>query len=146
MNKQFYLLVFLSIIFLSCNNLTDNKAIKEEVFKTEKAFEKMTSDSSISIAFYTFAAQNAVILRENDSIIRGIDAIRNYYQNHHNSNAIVTWTPDQIEISDDGTMASSYGKYCWKLKQSDGSVKEFKGIFHTIWKKQKDGSWKYIWD
>jgi ketosteroid isomerase-like protein len=32
------------------------------------------------------------------------------------------------------------------VKDSVGNKKDFKGIFHTVWKKQKDGSWKYVWD
>lgn len=56
------------------------------------------------------------------------------------------WTADVIEVSDDGTMASTYGKYIWKIKKANGEIAEFKGIFHTVWKKQKDNSWKYIWD
>ena len=23
---------------------------------------------------------------------------------------------------------------------------EYKGIFHTVWKRQSDNSWKYVWD
>lgn len=54
-----------------CQLSTDKEKIKQQVFETEKAFEKMTTDSSIEYAFYFFAAENAVIKRGNDSLIFG---------------------------------------------------------------------------
>jgi ketosteroid isomerase-like protein len=43
-------------------------------------------------------------------------------------------------------MAYTYGKYLWKVKDTTGKIQEFKGVFHTVWKRQSDGSWKYGWD
>jgi len=119
---------------------------KQQIASTEKAFEKMAHDKGITEAFYQFADSMAVINRGNDSLIYGKESIRHFYALKNYSNATINWTPDFIQISDDGTLAYTYGKYNWKFKQVDGSTKEFTGIFHTVWKKQKDGSWKYVWD
>jgi ketosteroid isomerase-like protein len=35
--------------------------------------------------------------------------------------AIVTWTPDFIDVSQDGSMAYTYGKYLWKIPDSDST-------------------------
>ena len=51
-----------------------------------------------------------------------------------------------IKISDDGTMAFTYGKYIWKITKADSSITEIKGVFHTVWKKQSDKTWKYVRD
>ena len=32
------------------------------------------------------------------------------------------------------------------VKDSTGKTNENRGAFHTVWKKQKDGSWRYVWD
>jgi len=119
---------------------------KQEVVATEKAFEKMTHDKGITEGFYYFADSAAVINRANDSLIYGKENIRHFYAIKNYKNATVDWTPDFIQVSDDGSMAYTYGKYIWKLKQTNGLIKEFKGIFHTVWKRQSDGSWKYVWD
>jgi len=120
--------------------------IKEEIYQTEKAFEKMASDKGLAEAFYYFADEDAVILRENDSIIKGKENIKAYYLNKPNKNVSINWTPDYIDVSEDGTLGYSYGKYILKTTKQDGSVTESKGIFHTVWKKQADNSWKYVWD
>ena len=95
-------------------------------------------------AFY--ADSSAVIKRQNDTIIKGKEGIRNFYSDDFYKAASVTWSPDFIDVSEKGDMAYTYGKYLWQSKDSTGKPIEFRGVFHTVWKKQKDGSWRYVWD
>ncbi len=136
--------IFLQLLF--CQKPVNREQIKAEIYKTEKAFEKMAHDKGITEAFYFYADSNAVINRGNDSLIFGSNNILHFYKKKNYKNATINWTPDFIDVSGDGTMAYTYGKYLWKLKQEDGKTKEYRGIFHTVWKKQKDGTWKYVWD
>lgn len=106
----------------------------------------MASEEGISGAFYYFTDSLAVINRGNDSLIYGKNNIRNFYLTKNYNNVTVNWAPDFIDVSTDGTLGYTYGKYSWKIKQSDGTTKEFRGISHTIWKKHTDNSWKYVWD
>lgn len=144
MKKSF--LIISSILLLGCNPNVDTDTLKKEVEKTEKAFNNYASTKGIAAAFYEYAAVDAVIKRENDTLIKGKEAIKIYYNNPKYSKANVTWKPDFIDLSEDGTMAYTYGKYIWTTIDSTGNKKEFKGVFHTVWKKQKDGNWKYVWD
>ena len=134
------------ILCTACGHSKSKEEIKNEILQTEKAFEKMTLEKGIAEAFYYFADENAVIKRENDTLILGKENIKIYYEKKTNKNATVNWTPDFIDVSDCGTLGYTYGKYIWKIRTNDGDVKEYKGIFHTVWKKQKDHSWKYVWD
>jgi ketosteroid isomerase-like protein len=120
--------------------------VKLQIVKTEKDFEKLVAKKGLAEGFYQFADSNAVIKREHDTLIIGKTNIKNYYLNSKHQNATVTWSPDAVTVSDAGDMASSYGKYVWTFKDSSGKEIVLKGVFHTVWKKQKDGSWKYIWD
>jgi ketosteroid isomerase-like protein len=141
-------MVFLIFLWLacSCKPAINRENVKEEIFRTEKAFEKMTHDKSVAEAFYFFADVNAVINRGNDSLIIGRENIRNYYETRKAVNAIVQWTPDFIEVSDCGTLGYTYGKYEWKVIKDSGDTLVSRGVFHTVWKRQKDGTWKYVWD
>jgi ketosteroid isomerase-like protein len=120
--------------------------VKLQIIKVEKDFEKTVADKGLAEGFYQFADSNAVIKREHDTLIIGKKNIKNYYSNSKFKNATVTWSPDAVTISDGGDMASTYGKYVWTSKDPSGKKQVSKGIFHTVWKKQKDGTWKYIWD
>lgn len=141
-----FCLAFAFIQLLLCQKPNELELIKADIYNTEKAFEKMTSEQGITGAFYYFADSMAVIKRGNDSLIYGKNNIRNFYITKNYSNATVNWSPDFIDVSADGTMGYTYGKYSWKFKQNDGTIKEFGGIFHTVWKKQTDNTWKYVWD
>ncbi len=134
------------LLFSSCQHSVDKETAKKEILTTEKAFEKMAVDKGAAKAFYYFADENAVIRRQNDTLIIGKENIKSYYLKRNNPNATVNWTPDYIDVSDCGTLGYTYGKYVWKLKKADGTVEENRGVFHTVWKKQADNSWKYVWD
>ena len=144
--KKFILLFALCTCFLFIfSQQTRTEIYKQQIASTEKAFEKMASEKGIAEAFYFFADENAAILRANDSIIKGKENIKIFYDKKP-KNATINWSADFIEVSEDGTLGYTYGKFRWKTKKADGSITEFKGIFHTVWKKQADNSWKYVWD
>ncbi len=147
-NMKVYMFILSSLFtFYACNS---NKATRDtylqEIAKTEADFKLSIDSHGVAEAFFLHADSSAVILRANDSLIEGRTAIRNYYSRPQFKDASVNWTPDFIEVSASGDMAYSYGRYVWLLKDSTGKENEYKGIYHTIWKKQTDGSWKYIWD
>ena len=118
---------------------------KREILETEKSFSKMLSEKGFAEAFYHFAAENAVLKRENDTLIWGRKAIFDYYNSKSQDAVKLEWEPDFIDVSECGTMGYTYGKY--KLVRNENNKEQsIYGIFHTVWKKQKDGSWKYVWD
>jgi ketosteroid isomerase-like protein len=149
-SNQFLLgLAFSCSIFCSCNSAHDDslrEKAKTDIAQAEKDFEKMAKEKGIADAFWYYADSNATIKRQNDTLIHGKNNIRNYYSGDFYKTASVSWSPDFIDASSDGNMGYTYGKYSWRSGDSTGKVNEFKGVFHTVWKKQSDGSWKYTWD
>jgi ketosteroid isomerase-like protein len=141
-----HLVAFLGILLLLGGCKPSEKELKNEIITAEKEFMEMTSAKGVADAFYHFADEKAVIKRENDTLIIGRDKIREYYSKESLKGAVVFWTPDYIDVSSSGDMAYTYGKYLWKIKDSAGNEQAFSGVFHTVWKRQKDGSWKYVWD
>ena len=133
------------LMFFSCRQVSDIDAARNEILQTEKAFEKMVSETGLAEAFYHFADQNAVIKRGNDSLITGKENIRLWYEKNSNPNVKLSWTPDFIGVSDCGTLGYTYGKYLYSISDSTGKTKESAGIFHTVWKKQNN-DWRYVWD
>ena len=135
-------------LFCSCQTTGVDEREKTEtaIRQAEKDFEKMATEKGIAEAFWYYADSNAVIKRRNDTLIHGKEAIKNYYSADYFKTATVTWSPDFVETSQDGTLGYTYGNYTWHSKDSSGKLNEAKGVFHTVWKKQKDGSWKYVWD
>ncbi|MCA6441190.1 MAG: YybH family protein [Sediminibacterium sp.] len=140
-------LTLCAVIPALSQSVSGKKKLMEEIRTVEKQFETDLNKFGADFAFYKYAAPQAVIKRENDTLIFGANAIKNYYKNVDKKlKAKAYWAPDFIDVSEDGSIGYTYGKYRWVTTDSLGKTKEYRGIFHTIWKKQVDGSWKYVWD
>lgn len=140
-----YVLIPGLLLLTSCKfSATVNQ--EQEITDTETAFMKACGEHGIANAFYEFADENAIIKRENDTLITGRSAIHGYYNKPFFSNATVEWKPDFIDVADSKDIAYSYGKYKWVFTDSTGAKSEYSGVYMTVWKKQADNSWKYVWD
>ncbi len=140
------ILVFIS--FYGCKNNMNKKnsnAIKNEIVKTEKAFAQSSKTEGVTKAFYDFAADNAAINRGN-SVIKGKEKIKEYYENQTLKNIKLDWKPDFVDVSESGDLGYTYGHYTFSAMDTTGKTITSEGIFHTVWKKQKDGTWKFVWD
>ncbi len=139
-------LFLLTLAILSCHpNPTSKEQWKKEIADTEKEFADMARDVGIKEAFTAFADEHAVINHGN-TIISGRDSISLFYSERLQGNVKLEWSPDFVDVSNSGDLGYTWGKYTFTSFDSLGNASESKGIFHTVWKKQKDGSWKYVWD
>lgn len=138
------------VIFCAACNRTQNETIenrKSEIVLAEADFNQMAADLGIPAAFEAFAADDAVILR-GDSLIRGKEAIKNYYDQRYDGKdkIVLTWKPDFVEVAASGDLGYTYGSYKYVITDTIGNVKTSTGTFHTVWQRQPDGSWRYVWD
>jgi len=120
---------------------------KNEIFETEKAFARMAEEQGVPAAFAHFAAEDAVLLR-GEKLIKGRAAIMDSYQKNQAlwKKAKLNWEPDFAEVSASGDLAYTYGHYTFSVPDSLGKVSESTGVFHTVWKRQEDNNWKFVWD
>jgi ketosteroid isomerase-like protein len=146
--KHIILAFFVVISFYSCAEVNKPSSIdkaKNEIAETEKKFEAMVIEKGISDAFYFYAAEDAVI-KTKDTIITGREAIKRHYDNWNYKDVKLLWSPDYVDVSASCDLGYTYGKYIFNATDTSGKQIESRGVFHTVWKKQKDGNWKYVWD
>ena len=132
------------LMLLSCNHKADLLKAAAEIRTAEGDFEKAAHKNGIAEAFYQFAAEKATINR--GKLIHGRDSIRLFYLNAKLKDATLSWSPDTVVVSQSADLAYTYGAYKLLTIDSIGNKTTETGHFHTVWKKQKDGSWKYVWD
>jgi ketosteroid isomerase-like protein len=58
----------------------------------------------------------------------------------------LTWTPVKADMAASGDLGYTYGNYIFKAKNKDGQIIPHYGKYMSVWKKQKDGSWKVVVD
>ncbi|MCM8568615.1 nuclear transport factor 2 family protein [Gramella jeungdoensis] len=143
------IITLLVLIFLSCNQVNETANIetwKNEIIETEAAFAKMAAEEGIPTAFLFYAAEDVAVLR-NDKLILGREALKNSYPSlEKKADVSLSWKPDFVDVSSSGDLGYTYGKYVYKVTDSLGNENVSEGIFHTVWKRQPDGNWKFVWD
>lgn len=140
---------FIILVSVGCSSKPSEAQLsswKDEIRATEKAFSDLAQTAGIPKAFSTYAAPDAVILR-NDRLIKGISDIEKHLNATENSSSnSLTWSPEFVEVSNSGDLGYTYGNYIYTTVDALGNTKVYKGIFHTVWKRQKDGKWRFVWD
>ncbi len=150
MKKFTQLLLPLFIFFYSCDSGKkegDIEKWKNEILETEKDFAAMAEQEGISEAFLFYAADDAVLMR-NNSLIIGIEALQENFKKEKSTGEKVSlaWKPDFVDVAMSGDLGYTYGKYTYTTTDSIGETKAVEGVFHTVWKRQADGKWKFVWD
>ena len=142
-----HLPVFLMVTMLmGCGSRQDSlEKWKNEIAETEKEFAAMAQQEGIPEAFLAFAADDAVLMRNNVLVI-GKEAMKESLESGSGQNASLSWKPDFVDVSSCGDLGYTYGKFVYTLTDSLGNTQEIEGVFHTVWKRQEDGSWKFVWD
>lgn len=135
----------LAILLVAACQTNHRETAIAEITKAESDFNKMASDSGIANAFLHFAAPDAVILRGNHCY-QGLDSIAFYFQNTDYQNVSLSWRPNFIEAAASGDLGYTYGKYQLSATDSSGTTQTHEGYFHTVWQRQPNGIWRFVWD
>lgn len=107
-------------------------------------FASMAVDSGLGAAFVFFAADSATMLRDGSLPIIGKEAIRGLFSGP--ARGTLTWEPYFADMAGSGDLGYTLGEYQFAPKDTSGGKKVPHGYYVTIWKKQPDGSWKFVLD
>jgi ketosteroid isomerase-like protein len=119
------------------------KPIPEDLIKLDNGFSELSREKGMKYAFLEYAADSAVLLQRNVMPIIGKVAIKRSFEAFSDTGFMLTWEPLDAEISKSGDLGYTYGLYS-SLNKSNNSIT--RGKYFTIWKRQPDGSWKYVLD
>ena len=135
------------LVFVSCKTEPDANQIeqwKEEIRQTELSFSAYSDSLGTKAAFLAFAAPDAVLKRRGEMIL-GIEAIGRSFDSANPEDKL-TWAPDFVDVASSGDLGYTWGKFVLQYKDSLGNEQQSNGYFHTVWKRQEDGSWKFVYD
>ena len=150
MNTQLRLILPVIMLLSSCTLEKEKDSLekwKSEIVEAEMNFSAMAAEKGISEAFISYAAEDAVLMRNNKLVVGKQDLIA-YLENQpvNVKDERLSWKPDYADVSSSGDLGYTYGQFIYSYTDSTGSTVENKGVFHTVWKRQADGSWKFVWD
>jgi len=150
MKTKMRLFIPLMLLLCSCNTEPEKDSVekwKQEIIETEEAFSELAGKKGISTAFMTYAAEEAVLMRDNKLVI-GRKNLAELFENQESGpeDEKLSWKPDFVDVSASGDLGYTYGHFTYSYTDSTGTKVENRGIFHTVWKRQADGSWRFVWD
>ena len=145
---RYFFLLFLSTALISCSvnpRPEQMEKWKSEIMEAEQAFNDLAEKQGLAVAFGTFAAKDGVI-RRRGKVIKSPAAIRAWYEEDAQPGDTLSWKPDFIDVSKSGDLGYTYGGFTFKYLDSLGNQKVNTGTFHSVWKRQANGEWKFVWD
>lgn len=124
---------------------TTRDKLKTEVAALEDSFCAMAREKGLNAAFTHFAAPDVAFIDTDPRKFRGPAAVQER-MGPDRPGVSLTWSASFTDVSDDGTLGYNYGRYELRSPGPDGREQVRGGWFLTIWKRQSDGSWKYVMD
>ncbi len=144
-----WLIVGIILVISSCNFLdkkptqsSDQLKAKQSMMDADKAFSKLCEEKGMRKAFIEYIDDKGVLLRPGKMPIVGADAI-DFLTQVEDKSFSLSWEPKGAMIAKSGDLGFTYGIYSMKTEPADSLQK---GTYVSIWKKNDDGSWKFVLD
>jgi ketosteroid isomerase-like protein len=117
----------------------------EAIRAADAAFSALASKVGTGRAFGEYAAENAQIFSTPGEFITGPTAISAAFGPANVNNTLV-WHPIAGEVAQSGDLGFTVGNAESTAKREDGTPVLRYSKYLTVWKKQRDGSWRYVVD
>lgn len=111
------------------------------VVEAEHAFAQHSIDHGMKPAFLGYAAPEGVIVGRGGPV----NAIESWSKREPAPAGLLTWWPTYADVSRAGDMGWTTGPYEFREKPTDEKPADT-GHFFTVWRRQADGSWKWVLD
>ena len=146
----FILVVTLLVVFIVVPNThpfasASQKVSAETLKQLEGEFMKAAAERG-SAGYISYYADDAVEVPNGAPLITGKVNIAKTMGFLDDKTNHLTWTPVGADISASGDLGYTYGTYEFSSLGKDGKAVIDHGKYTSIWKKQKDGSWKVVLD
>jgi ketosteroid isomerase-like protein len=144
MNKWFCIPVLLALGACSEKKQAVHNSVDEKIalIRTDRAFSDLSVAKGMKAAFIEYIDSNGVLLKPNHLPIVGANAI-DFLIAQEDSGYTLNWQPQNGFVAQSGDLGYTYGVYALHPKNIDTVLY---GTYVSIWKKQGDGSWKFVLD
>ena len=116
---------------------------KMEIIETDKAFSQMSIEQGAYVAFTAYADNDAVKLQNSSEPVMGLEAVR---RSMEGAKGTLKWNPFFADAAESEDLGYTIGDWELILQDQLGVSHHSKGNYVTIWKKQTNGKWKWVFD
>lgn len=130
---------FYIIFFLGIAQLSVAQTALESLVGAEKAFAKMSEETNTKNAFVHFLSDSSIIFRP------GPVSGKATWEAAEADNDLLSWKPAFADIAAAGDLGYTTGPFEYKAGRTDEKPAGT-GHYVSVWKKEKDGTWKVALD
>ncbi|HEX8650944.1 MAG TPA: DUF4440 domain-containing protein [Pyrinomonadaceae bacterium] len=141
MNKTLSLLLVLLLVATGsfAQKSSDAQDDLRSLVETERAFSRTAAVKGIRDSFLAYLADDGVLFRPKP--VNG----KQFLSGRPARPGLLSWEPILAYVSDAGDMGYDTGPWEFREKGPEDKPVAF-GYFVTVWKKQADGTWKFVVD
>lgn len=141
------LVIFYQNLFSQQNIPTATHSPDERaaVLATDSLFSILSAEKGTGQAFLGYMDENGSLYPAGENIITGRESIKKHFEDEPPDTRL-TWRPLNAEVAISGELGYTSGTYEYRYLDNNGHPVYRYGKYVTIWKKQPDGSWKFILD
>jgi ketosteroid isomerase-like protein len=125
---------------------TGSQAASREIVQADTEFARAVAERNRE-RFLSFIADVTTFNGGSANELRGRDAVMKDWDDFFDPNGpTLTWTPTKGEVIGAGDVGYTAGRSLFRARAVDGSLTERRGEYLTVWRRQRDGSWKVVFD
>jgi ketosteroid isomerase-like protein len=138
------IILVIAVLAVACKQPVKPTDVNE-LLEADKAFSAMCIEKGMGEAFVAFAADDVIKLNPRQyTIMNKQELIESFKKDPESAALKFGWEPLKADVS--GDIGYTFGKCKIVQQDSANNPKAFYFNYVTVWKKQKDGSWKYQTD
>lgn len=120
------------------------KSTRDRLIQADKDFCALAQARGVAEAFREFAAEEATMLPTGQSPVVGRRGIFELMSGGPKSQ--LRWWPVAADLAASGDLGYTWGTSEYRTTGPDGKPLVRHGKYLTVWKKQPDGSWRFVVD
>lgn len=125
--------------FVSAQKESLRKQNRRALVQMERDFAKAAATKGTRDAFLEFLAEDGILFQPGP--VNG----KNFWTGREPRKGLLSWEPIFADVSKAGDLGYTTGPWEFRPNGADDKPVAF-GQYFTIWKKQGDGSWKFVLD
>lgn len=141
MRELLFTLLPVLLFLASCGREKEAGYDKKILLKTDRDFSQMSMEKGMKAAFIFYAADEVIKMRDGKEPLFGIRELAKSLEELPDHGISLQWVPVKADVS--GDLGYTFGK--WEMRISGRDTVQY-GTYVTVWKKQENGSWKFVLD
>jgi ketosteroid isomerase-like protein len=117
---------------------------RQSLLEADRAFCRLSLTTDVPTAFGLTMAEGATLLRTGLEPMTGREAILAHFAAW--PGGTLRWEPTFADVAASGDLGYTLGTYEYRATSAEGQPEVSTGHYVTIWRKQADGSWKFVFD